>query len=94
MEFEVIKPVLELLFQCLLYGVISGVGIFVVKIIKQYNLEKEIMILVEAAEMIFIGEKRGEEKKAYVLGKIKEKFPKIDEEYLNSLIEYFVFQLQ
>jgi hypothetical protein len=94
MEFEMIKPILELFFQCLLYGVISALGLFIGKLIKQYNIKNEIQILVEAAEMIFLGDKRGDEKKAFVLRQMKERFPKIDEENLNALIESFVFHLQ
>ena len=48
---------------------------------------------VKAAEQLFpnLGQKTGKEKYEYVLGLVKEKYPKLTNEYLKPLIEGAVF---
>ena len=50
---------------------------------------------VRAAEQLFpnLGQKTGKEKYEYVLGLVKEKYPKLSNEYLKALIEGAVFSV-
>lgn len=65
---------------------------------KQAELAEWVGIAVEAAEMIYKGSGRGEEKKAYVVAFLKEKGYTVDTESLtdavNALIEAAVRQLK
>ena len=58
------------------------------------NIKTWVKVAVEAAEMIYTGTGRGEEKKAYVLNYLNNKGYTIDTESINNLIESAVLELK
>lgn len=58
------------------------------------NIKTWVKVAVEAAEMIYTGTGRGEEKKAYVLNYLNSKGYTIDTESINNLIESAVLELK
>ena len=58
------------------------------------NIKTWVKVAVEAAEMIYTGTGRGEEKKAYVLNYLNSKGYTIDPESINNLIESAVLELK
>lgn len=79
--------------EALFYGVMITAGIFVVMVVKRYNLYDEIATLVGAAEVMFQGTKLGYLRKEWVISELKKKFPSIEEEKVNKIIDYFVQKL-
>ena len=60
---------------------------------QQKEINAWVKIAVSAAEQIFNGSGRGEEKKAYVIAWLKEHGVKVDETELDALIEAAVYEL-
>lgn len=60
---------------------------------QQKEINAWVKIAVAAAEQIFNGSGRGEEKKAYVIAWLKEHGIKVNEAELDALIEAAVFEL-
>lgn len=60
---------------------------------QQKEINAWVKIAVSAAEQIFSGSGRGEEKKAYVISWLKEHGIKVDEAELDALIESAVYEL-
>ena len=60
---------------------------------QQAEINAWVKIAVSAAEQIFNGGGRGEEKKAYVIAWLKEHGVKVDETELDALIEAAVYEL-
>ena len=60
---------------------------------QQKEINAWVKIAVSAAEQIFNGSGRGEEKKAYVIAWLKETGVKVDETELDALIEAAVYEL-
>jgi len=58
------------------------------------NIKTWVKVAVEAAEMIYTGTGRGEEKKAYVMQYLNSKGYTIDTESINNLIESAVHELK
>lgn len=58
------------------------------------NIKTWVKVAVEAAEMIYTGTGRGEEKKAYVVQYLNSKGYTIDTESINNLIESAVLELK
>jgi len=79
--------------EALFYGVIIGAGIFGLALLRKYNLQEEAITLVAAAEMVFIGEGKGKEKKEWVLDRLVKKFPFLSKNKLDTIIERFVYQI-
>lgn len=82
----------------LIFAVVSA---FVIPYIRKrmsessfYVLQEWVRIAVEAAEMIYNGSGKGEEKKKYVVDFLKKKGFTFDEKSLEALIESSVLQLQ
>jgi len=79
--------------ECLFYGVMIGAGMFGLALLRKYNLQEEVVTLVAAAEMVFIGEGKGKEKKEWVLAQLVKKFPFLNKKRLDAIIERFVYQV-
>ena len=79
--------------ECLVYGVVIAAGSFAVALLRKYNLQEEVITLVAAAEMVFIGEGKGKEKKEWVLAQLVKKFPFLNKKKLDAIIERFVYQV-
>jgi len=79
--------------ESLFYGVLIALGLFLVGLIRKYNLQEEVITLVAAAEMVFIGEGKGKEKKEWVLNQLVKKFPFLNKKKLDTIVERFVFQV-
>ena len=75
------------------YGVLIALGLFLIGIIRKYNIQEEVLTLVTAAEMVFLGEGRGKEKKEWVLNQLVKKFPFLKRDKLEAIIERFVYQV-
>jgi len=82
----------------ILFGVISG---FLIPFIRSKmsadmfdRVQQMVWIAVEAAEMIYDGPGRGDEKKAYVIQTLEEMGYSIDVNYLDNLIESCVLELK
>lgn len=60
---------------------------------QQNRINAWVKVAVSAAEQIFNGSGRGEEKKAYVIAWLKEHGVKVDESQLDALIEAAVYEL-
>ena len=91
-----ITPIVEA-FVALLVAVVSGILIPYIRskttVQQQQTINGWIRIAVAAAEQIFNGEGRGEEKKQYVLGFLSDKGFKLDENSLDAMIEAAVLEL-
>lgn len=61
---------------------------------QQEEINAWVKIAVAAAEQIYTGSGRGEEKKAYVLGWLAEHGVTLDEERINALVEAAVYELK
>lgn len=92
-----ITPVLQVVLELL--GVI--VTVIIVPYIRsktsveqQKELDAWVAIAVEAAEQIYEGVGRGEEKKAYVVKWLAERGIKVDADKLDAMIEAAVYRLQ
>ena len=79
--------------ESLFYGVLIALGLFLVGLIRKYSMQEEVITLVAAAEMVFIGEGKGKEKKEWVLNQLVKKFPFLNKKKLDTIIERFVFQV-
>jgi uncharacterized membrane protein YraQ (UPF0718 family) len=91
-----ITPIIEAIVT-LLVAIISA---FVIPYIKskttaaqQAEIEAWVKIAVTAAEQIYTGSGRGDEKKAYVIEWLNARNLKVDETKLDALIESAVYQL-
>lgn len=84
---------LMVVLEGLFYAILSAAGVFIIFMIRSYNLQNEVLTLVAAAEMFFPGSGRGSEKKEWVLQEIKNKFPSVNIETIDKIIESFVFEL-
>ena len=91
-----ITPILQAVF----YLILAVIGVFVVPYIKskttvdqQHEIIAWVRIAVSAAEQIYKGVGRGEEKKEYVLDWLAEKGIKVDADEIDALIESAVFEL-
>ena len=80
--------------------IVALMSAFVIPYIKQKTNKTQqeeivawVKIAVTAAEQIYTGSGRGEEKKAYVVEWLKARNLKVDEEKLDALIESAVHQL-
>ena len=60
---------------------------------QQKEINAWVKIAVSAAEQIYVGSGRGEEKKAYVIKWLREHGIKVDEAKLDALIEAAVYEL-
>lgn len=58
------------------------------------NVKAWVKVAVQAAEMIYTGTGRGEEKKAYVLKYLNDKGYTLDTDTINNLIESAVLELK
>lgn len=85
--------ILMLGLEALCYGAVFAVGVFVIGLIRKYNLQEEVITLVAAAEMVFIGEGKGKEKKEWVLNELVKKFPFLNKEKIDAIIERFVYEV-
>lgn len=90
---NVLGQILPLALSALFYAVVIGVGIFVIMVIRKYNLQDEVAGLVAAAEMVYPGLRRGKDKKQWVVDEMQKKFPSIHLDYLDKLIERFVYEI-
>ena len=90
---SVLGQILPLALSALFYAVVIGVGIFVIMVIRKYNLQDEVAGLVAAAEMVYPGLRRGKDKKQWVVNEMQKIYPKLDPDVLNYLIERFVFEV-
>lgn len=79
--------------ESLFYGVMIGAGMFGLALLRKYNLQEEVITLVAAAEMVFIGEGQGAQKKEWVLDQLVKKFPFLSKNKLDTIIERFVYQI-
>lgn len=61
---------------------------------QQKEINAWVKIAVSAAEQLFTGSGRGEEKKAYVIAWLKERGITVDEAELDALIEAAVYELK
>lgn len=61
---------------------------------QQKEINAWVKIAVSAAEQLFTGSGRGEEKKAYVIAWLKERGVTVDEAELDALIEAAVYELE
>ena len=61
---------------------------------QQKEINAWVKIAVSAAEQLFTGSGRGEEKKAYVIAWLKERGSTVDEAELDALIEAAVYELE
>lgn len=61
---------------------------------QQAEINAWVKIAVSAAEQLFTGSGRGEEKKAYVIAWLKERGITVDEAELDALIEAAVYELE
>ena len=63
--------------------------------ILESRIGKFVKEAVKAAEQLYpnLGKKMGQEKFAYVVEQVKAKFPKIENEYLNTIIESAVYEI-
>ena len=61
---------------------------------QQKEINAWVKIAVSAAEQLFTGSGRGEEKKAYVIAWLKERGITVDEAELDALIESAVYELE
>lgn len=61
---------------------------------QQKEINAWVKIAVSAAEQLFTGNGRGEEKKAYVIAWLKERGITVDEAELDALIEAAVYELE
>lgn len=61
---------------------------------QQKEINAWVKIAVSAAEQLFTGSGRGEEKKAYVIAWLKERGITVDEGELDALIEAAVYELE
>ena len=61
---------------------------------QQKEINAWVKIAVSAAEQLFTGSGRGEEKKAYVIAWLKERGITVDEAELDALIEAAVYELE
>lgn len=89
------------LILAILTVVFTAISTFLIPYIKskttasQYaEIQKWVTIAVEAAEMIYTGTGRGQEKKEYVLAFLNSKGYKLDTESINNMIEAAVLKLQ
>lgn len=80
--------------------IVALISAFVIPYIKQKTNKTQqeeiaawVKIAVTAAEQIYVGSGRGEEKKAYVVEWLKTRNLKVDEKKLDALIESAVYQL-
>lgn len=78
----------------------DGVSVFLIPWLKKQTTEAQrkeltawVKIGVAAAEQLYVGQGRGEEKKQYVLDFLKQKGFKVDEESVVNAIEAIVKQL-
>lgn len=78
----------------------AGVSVFLIPWLKKQTTEAQrkeltawVKIGVAAAEQLYVGQGRGEEKKQYVLDFLKQKGFKVDEESVVNAIEAIVKQL-
>ena len=78
----------------------AGVSVFLITWLKSQTTEAQrkeltawVKIGVAAAEQLYVGQGRGEEKKRYVLDFLKQKGFKVDEESVVNAIEAIVKQL-
>ena len=72
--------------------IVLVVGTYVIRFVKQYDLEKWVKFCVQAAEQIFNAPGLGKEKKEYVRQRVIEKYH-ISEEDLDILVEAAVEEL-
>lgn len=79
--------------ESLFYGVLIALGLFLVGLVRKYGIQEEVVTLVAAAEMVFIGEGKGKEKKEWVLAQLVKKFPFLSRQKMDNLIERFVFEI-
>lgn len=91
-----ITPILE----AIVYLIIAIVGVFVIPYIKskttveqQTEIAAWVKIAVKAAEQLYTGCGRGEEKKQYVLNWLNERGIKVNTDELDAMIESAVFEL-
>lgn len=89
------------LILAILTVVFTAISTFLIPYIKskttasQYaEIQKWVTIAVEAAEMIYTGTGRGQEKKEYVLAFLNSKGYKLDAESIDNMIEAAVLKLQ
>jgi LL-H family phage holin len=89
------------LILAILTVVFTAISTFLIPYIKskttaaQYaEIQKWVTIAVEAAEMIYTGTGRGQEKKEYVLAFLNSKGYKLDTESIDNMIEAAVLKLQ
>ena len=89
------------LILAILTVVFTAISTFLIPYIKskttasQYaEIQKWVTIAVEAAEMIYSGTGRGQEKKEYVLAFLNSKGYKLDTESIDNMIEAAVLKLQ
>ena len=61
---------------------------------QQSQINAWVRIAVSAAEQIYVGSGRGEEKKAYVINWLREHGVTVDESKLNAMIEAAVYDLK
>lgn len=92
-----ITPIIEAV-AALIGAIITCVLIPYIKSKTTTEQQKEInawvKIAVSAAEQLFTGSGRGEEKKAYVIAWLKERGITVDEAELDALIEAAVYELE
>ena len=95
MTFD-ITPIVEAI-AAVLCAVVTCVLVPYIKSKTTAEQQKEInawvKIAVAAAEQIYVGAGRGEEKKAYVLEWLRERGITVDDERLNAMIEAAVYEL-
>ena len=91
-----ITPIIEAI-AALIVVIITAVLIPYIKSKTTAEQQREInawdRIAVAAAEQIFTGQGRGQEKKAYVLAWLKERGLTVDEKELDAIIEAAVYEL-
>lgn len=78
--------------ESLFYGVLIALGLFLVGLVRKYGIQEEVVTLVAAAEMVF-GKGKGKEKKEWVLTQLVKKFPFLNRQKMDNLVERFVFEI-
>lgn len=85
--------VLEIVLKMIALGIGMSITYYVVPYLKSKNIYNETLMLVKAAEQIFVGSKRGQEKYQYVVTALAERFH-INKEDLENIIESAVFEIK
>lgn len=83
----------DIIIKMIMIGISGFITYYIIPYLRSKNIYNETLILVKAAEQIFEGSKRGQEKYQYVCTLLETKFH-IDKEDIENLIESAVFEIK